>query len=128
MVALINVGSIGTPSDGHNDEPANIAFNIFYVGGASPLTEVGAVNAVQLGRDGIAPDSEVGSYPLPLSGNAVTYTGLNDAIADVIDSFSVTYQSFSGVTTTLTLDAAAFVFGPERLLMAWIGASTHFCS
>ena len=85
MVALINVGSVGTPANGHNDEPANIALNIFYVGGASPLTEVGVVGAVHLGRDGIAPNSEVGSYPLPLSGNAVTFSGLNDAIADVVD-------------------------------------------
>jgi hypothetical protein len=108
MVALINVGSVGTPAAGHDDEPANIAFNIFYVGGASPLTEVGVVNGVRLGRDGIAPNSEVGSYPQPLSGNAVTFTGLNDAIADVVDSFSVTYHAFSGAVTTLTLDAAAF--------------------
>ena len=72
--------------------------------GASPATEVGTIGPVHVGRFGIPP-GEMGSHD-PLSGNAVTFMGLSDAVIDVIDGF-LDFLDHNGNTETRTL-------GPER--------------
>ena len=42
MVALVNIGVMGTPSNGHDLEPANVAGSITYVAGVTPEAEAGA--------------------------------------------------------------------------------------
>ena len=61
MVAVLNVGFVGVPENGHDVEPANIAQNISYTAGASPATEAGTVGPVRLGRHG----ERLNSFPSP---------------------------------------------------------------
>jgi Ca2+-binding RTX toxin-like protein len=107
MVALVNVGVMGTPSNGHNLEPANVAGSIVYVAGATPEAEAGTIGPVHVGRDGIGPGSQLGSHG-PFSGNAILIHSLNDLYAGIIDGFSVSW-TFNDTTETRTLGPEAFV-------------------
>jgi Ca2+-binding RTX toxin-like protein len=106
MVALVNIGVMSTPSNGHDLEPANLAASITYVTGATPGTEAGSIGTVHVGRDGIAPGSQLGWHD-PLSGNAATIQGLSNVLVDLADGFSVSWNH-NGSIVTRTLDAADF--------------------
>jgi Ca2+-binding RTX toxin-like protein len=108
MVAQVDVGTAGALVDGADAVPGNIAQGIQLTSAATTPNQFGAVGAVQVGMNGVP----VGNFLSTSSiGNAATVLGMTDAIADVLDGFSITYSPAFGGTSpagTRTLTPADF--------------------
>jgi hypothetical protein len=108
MVAVVDVGTAGIPVDGTDPVSGNIAQIIQFTAGTTTAEQFGAIGAVDVGRDGIPIGTVISVSSV---GNAATISGMTDAVADVIDGFTITYSPAFGGTTpagTRTLTAADF--------------------
>ena len=89
MVAQVNFGTVGTPVDGTDPVSGNIAQGIQFTAGTTTADQFGTVGTVDVGANGVP----IGTFISTSSvGNAITIDGITDAIANVVDGFTITWH------------------------------------